>query len=153
MRLYLIQHGEAAAKEVDPARPLTARGTADSERLGDRLAAAGITAGRVLHSGKLRAEQTARRLAERIGGGAPEASDLLAPNAEPGAFDWQLDAWDTDTLVVGHQPFLGRLVGHLVCADPERTVVRYEPSSAVCLERDDAGAWAVAWMLRPELLG
>ena len=59
MKLYLVQHGEACAEDVDPERPLTAQGRADVERLAAFLQQAGIQVGRVIHSGKLRAEQTA----------------------------------------------------------------------------------------------
>ena len=63
MKLYLVQHGEACAKDVDPDRPLTDAGKADVERLAAFLGQVGIRVDRVIHSGKLRAVQTAERLA------------------------------------------------------------------------------------------
>ena len=53
MKLYLVQHGEACAKEIDPERPLTEQGQADIDRLAVFLKAAGIQVERVIHSGKL----------------------------------------------------------------------------------------------------
>lgn len=153
MRLLLVQHGEACAKDVDPERPLTDRGVADVARLAEFLRAAGVRAERVIHSGKLRARQTAARLAEAIAPGvALETSGLVQPNDNPGAFDWQSESWDRDTLVVGHLPFLSRLVSHLVIGDQERTVTAFEPGSAVCLELGEGARWRLAWMIRPELL-
>lgn len=153
MRLYLAQHATAQRKAEDPERPLTPEGRGDAERTAAFLANAGVRADRVLHSGKLRAAQTAETLAGRLAPGVElEVSDLLAPDAEPGPFDWQVGAWDSDTLVVGHQPFVGRLAAHLVTGDPERAVVAYRPGSVLCLERADADQWSVAWMVRPELL-
>ena len=154
MRLLLVQHGEACSKEIDPDRPLTDRGAADVDRVAAFLGNADIRLGRVIHSGRVRARQTAARLAAVIAPGAElEVSGLINPNDNPAAFDWQSDSWDRDTLVVGHLPFMARLVAHLVTGDPDRPITAYRPGSVVCLQQDDEGAWVVAWMIRPELLG
>lgn len=152
MRLFLVQHGEACTKDVDPERPLTESGRADVERLADFLRRAGVRAERVIHSGKLRAAQTAARLAEALAPGVElETSGLLDPNDEPGAFDWRSEGRDGDTLVVGHLPFMARLVAHLVGGDPDRPPVAYRPGTLVALE-PDVDDWRIAWMIRPELL-
>lgn len=154
MRLLLAQHGEACAKEVDPDRPLTARGAADADRMAGFLGAAGVRTGRVIHSGKLRARQTAARLAAVIAPGVDlEVSGLINPKDNPAAFDWQSGSWDRDTLVVGHLPFLARLVAHLVSGDQAQSVVAYQPGSVVCLQQIDGEQWSIAWMIRPEMLG
>ncbi len=154
MQLLLVQHGEACAKDVDPDRPLTDRGAADVDRLAAFLGDAGVRVGRVIHSGKLRARQTAERLAAVLAPAVEiEVSGLIDPNDNPAAFDWQSGSWDSDTLVVGHLPFMARLVGHLVVADSQRSITAYRPGSIVCLQQDDAGDWAIAWMIRPELFG
>ena len=57
MKLYLVQHGEACAKEVDAERPLTDQGKRDIDRLAAFLKQAGIQVSRVIHSGKLRAKK------------------------------------------------------------------------------------------------
>lgn len=154
MRLLLVQHGEARAKDVDPDRPLTDLGAADIDRLAVFLGSAGIRVGRVIHSGKLRARQTAARLAAVVAPGTElEVSGLIGPNDNPAAFDWQSGSWDSDTLVVGHLPFLARLVAHLVSGDHELLITAYRPGSIVCLQQGDDGQWLIAWMIRPELLG
>lgn len=66
MKLYLVQHGEASAKTVDPERPLTELGRTDVEQLARFLGEAGVRIERVMHSGKLRAVQTAECLAAGI---------------------------------------------------------------------------------------
>lgn len=152
MKLFLVQHGEACAKEVDPDRPLTDQGRADVGRLADFLLKAGLRAERVIHSGKLRARQTAERLGDAIAPGvALEESGLINPNDNPKAFDWQSESWDRDTLVVGHLPFMARLVSHLVLGEEDRPVSAFQPGSVVCLEHDEDARWLVAWMIRPEL--
>jgi phosphohistidine phosphatase len=152
MKLYLVQHGEAVAKDIDPGRPLTEKGKDDVARMAAFLGRAGVRVGRVIHSGKPRAQQTAELLAEVIAPGVEtETSGLINPNDNPAAFDWQSDSWDEHILVVGHLPFMAGLVAHLLTSDPESVAVAYQPGTIVCLEHDD-GRWQINWMLRPELL-
>lgn len=153
MKLYLVQHGEARTKEVDPARPLTEQGQADIDHLAAFLKQAGIQVERVIHSGKLRAQQTAERLAQAIAAEVElETSGLINPNDNPKAFDWQSESWDRDTLIIGHLPFLAKLVSHLLIEDDTRLITAYQPGSIVCLEHTDEAGWQINWMLRPELL-
>lgn len=153
MKLYLVQHGEACPKEVDSERPLTERGREDVERLAAWLGRAGIEVARVIHSGKLRAAQTADLLAQSV---APlvelETHDRISPNDDPGAIDWQRQTGGADAFVVGHLPYLARLVSLLLGGDPDRPSVAYLPGSVVCLESEAEGRWRIAWMIRPELL-
>ena len=153
MKLYLVQHAAACAKEIDPARPLTVQGQADSKRLAGLLKQAGIQVDRVIHSEKLRAKQTAEALAQAIAPGVElETSGLLGPHDNPKAFDWQSESWDRDTLIVGHLPFMAKLVSHLTIADENRLITAYQPGSVVCLESDHNEQWQINWMIRPELL-
>jgi phosphohistidine phosphatase len=153
MKLYLVQHGEACQKEVDSERPLTARGREDIERLANSLGRAGVEVARVVHSGKLRAAQTADILAAVV---APyvelETSDHLHPNDDPRSIDWANEAGGKDTMLVGHLPFMARLVSLLVAADADRPIVAYHPGSVVCLESGSEGDWQISWMIRPALL-
>lgn len=153
MKLYLVQHGEALAAEVDPERPLSPVGRADVDALARFLAERGVAAARVVHSGKTRARETAERLAAAV---APEAAverrDGLAPNDGVEGPARELAAGAEDTVLVGHQPFLGRLVARLVVGREDAGVVAFEPGGLVCLERQEGGEWAVAWMLCPALV-
>jgi len=152
MKLYLVQHGEACAKDVDPQRPLTEQGKVDVKRLAVFLKRAGVQVERVIHSGKLRARQTAEVLAGSIAAGVElEESGMINPNDNPKAFDWQSESWSIDTLVVGHLPFMTRLVSHLLVDNVDRLSVNYQPGSIVCLEHTD-GQWLLDWMIRPQLL-
>jgi len=153
MRLYLVQHGEAVAKEIDLERPLTEQGRLDVQRLATFLAASGAYARRVFHSGKLRAAQTAELLAAEL---APEANIEPMPGLNPldpvAPFAQQLADWTQDTLVVGHLPFMAALVAHLIADLEGAELVAFTPGTAVCLERTQANAWGITWMIRPELL-
>lgn len=152
MKLYLVQHGEACSKEEDPERPLTGQGRADVGRMADVLKQAGVQVERVIHSEKLRAIQTAEVLAGPVAPGVEcESSGMLNPNDNPRAFDWQSESWDHDTLIVGHLPFMARMVSHLLIEDEDRPITAFQPGSIVCLERSEQGHWQLDWMLRPEL--
>jgi phosphohistidine phosphatase len=153
MRIYLVQHGDALSKELDAQRPLSDQGRSDVGRLAFFLQAAGVRASRVLHSGKKRAEQTAAILAAAVGAGAHvEGIRGVDPTDPVSDFAPELDSWKEDTLVVGHLPFMGRLVSHLLTGGDAVTTVAFRPGSIVCLKREGSGDWAVAWMVRPELL-
>ncbi len=60
MQLILVQHGDAVAETINPARPLTERGREDIEQLAAFLAKNGVRVARVVHSGKLRARDWRR---------------------------------------------------------------------------------------------
>lgn len=153
MKLYLVQHGEACSKDVDPDRPLTDQGKADIERLATFLKQSDIHVERVIHSGKLRAVQTAERLASAVAPGSePETSGIINPNDDPRAFDWQGESGKGDMLVVGHLPYLAKLVSHLVIADESRPITAWQPGSLVCLAWENGKHWQINWMIRPELL-
>jgi phosphohistidine phosphatase len=153
MRLYLVQHGHALSREVDPERPLSEQGRADVGRVAAFLAGAGIHVSAVLHSGKRRAEQTADLLARSIG---QQASPARVAGIEPmdpvEAFAPNVGQFTGDTMVVGHLPFMGRLVSYLVGTSPLTATVVFQPGSVVCLDRENGGRWCIAWMIRPELI-
>ena len=153
MKIYLVQHGQAETKAKNPERPLTEQGKDDVQRIAGALAHAGVVVKRVIHSGKLRARQTAEILAIRIAPGVSlETSDSINPNDNPAAFDLQINNENTDTLVIGHLPFMAKLVSQLVAGDGSRNIVDYQPGSVVCLELIEKDNWQINWMLRPELL-
>lgn len=153
MRLYLVQHAEAVAKEVDPDRPLSSDGRHDAERLAAFLKGTGVRASRVVHSGKTRAQQTAEILAMALGRNVSvEAIAGLNPDDPPKKLAKRVDELGDGAVIVSHLPFLARLVSRLVVDDEKHLLVRYQPGAVVCLEQDEEDNWAIAWMLRPELL-
>lgn len=148
MNAYLIQHGIATSKDEDPERPLTDAGRREVERVMDRVAPA-MDAARVLHSGKLRARQTAEIVAERLGVEADEW-DNLSPNADPAIWRERLAGSQDDVVLVGHLPHLELLAAGLLCGR-RSPVIRFRNGGVVCLERDADGGWAVQWVVTPEV--
>ena len=153
MRVYLVQHGEAHPEEVSPERDLTPRGRSDVERIATLLANGGVRVAKVYHSGKTRARQTVELFAGRLAPGiTSEALAGINPNDPVESLVDRLRGWTEDVLVVGHQPFMGKLVALLVAGRSEPPVVAYQQGSVACLERDAEGRWVLAWMVRPELV-
>jgi phosphohistidine phosphatase len=153
MRIYLVQHGEAVAAEVDPERPLSAAGEADVRRIAAVLRGNGVGVARILHSGKRRAEQTAEVLAAALGPKIqPEARAGLNPNDPTAGLADETAGWEQDTMLVGHLPFMARLASRLIAGREDADVVAFRPGSVLCLERTEQRGWTIAWMLRPDLL-
>lgn len=152
MKLYLVQHGDALTKDVDPGRPLSPRGEKDVQRIAGFLEQAGILVEKVVHSGKVRAHQTAEILGDKILlKGEVEAIPGINPDDPVEEFSVKVQKLKHDTMVVGHLPFVARLTAHLVTGDAEQTVMAYKPGSIVCLEQDEDKAWQIQWMIRPDL--
>jgi phosphohistidine phosphatase len=153
MELYLVQHGEATPKEVDPARPLTERGQVEVIRVARAAHAAGVTVSTIYHSGKLRAQQTAEIVANELHvAEAPSSHEGLAPNDDPDLVGRTLDSLRRPVMLVGHLPHMSRLCSLLVTGDPEQHPVRFRMGGIVCLVKDGSGIWRVGWMLTPEVI-
>jgi len=153
MKLYLVQHGEAYSKSDDPERPLTEKGKSDANRLAVFLRQANVKVDHVVHSGKLRAKQTAERLVNAIATGKKiEIHDGINPNDDPVNFSLSLKELPGDSLIVGHMPFLSGLVAHLIVGDTLSLITNYTPGSVACLEFTAVNNnWSLNWMVRPEL--
>jgi phosphohistidine phosphatase len=152
MRLYLVQHGDAVPEQLDPERPLSAAGRREVEAVARLLASTGTRVVRVAHSGKLRAQQTAELLATTLAPGmVPEVMTGLNPNDPVEPMVRRIADWTSDVVLVGHLPFMAKLVARLVAGDERKPVTAFVPGTVVCLEQAEAGRWLFSWMVRPEL--
>jgi phosphohistidine phosphatase len=151
VKIYLVQHGEAEPESVDPARPLSERGRGDVQCVAARAGRLALEVQQIRHSGKTRAEQTAALFADALSppDGVVSVSGL-APKDDVVPVANALAGESRPVMLVGHLPFLERLISCLVTGDAERPVVRFRNGGVVCLERKDAG-WLVAWILTPEM--
>ena len=153
MKLYVVQHGDAVQKDINPDRPLSETGQRQIRRLAKLLQACGIEPLRVFHSGKLRAKQTTELIgAALVPGKAAEALAGLGPNDSLDTLVSGLADWTEDTLVVSHMPFVGRLVARLVGSAEGSEILAFQPGSIACLERGDDGDWVINWFLRPDII-
>jgi len=154
MTLYLVRHGQALPKYEDPQRPLSDQGQADIRKVATFLGERGtVQVSRILHSGKLRARQTAEALAERLKAtGSVSETDGLAPLDDPTVWAGRLAKLDEDLILVGHLPHMGKLAALLLTDNAEQPVIRFQMGGVVCLERDEEDRWSLRWMVVPQLL-
>lgn len=122
------------------------------ERVARRAAALGLQPSEIVHSGKLRARETAEILAEHLrpSGGVRELAGL-APMDDPARTREALISALGPVMAVGHLPHLSRLTALLVTGDPTREIVAFRMGAIVCLDRQPEG-WRVKWILTPELV-
>jgi len=152
MLFYLVQHGDAKREEEDQSRPLSEKGIKDVKGVASHISKLNIGVEEVLHSGKLRAKQTAEIIAEKlkIAKGISE-TDGLSPMDDANMWAERLNKRTDTLMLVGHLPHLGKLASLLLCSEKERNVVAFKMGGIVCLKRDDTG-WSLQWMITPETL-
>jgi phosphohistidine phosphatase len=153
MVVYLIQHGEAKPKDVDPNRSLTDRGRAETERVAAIAARMKLDVHQIWHSGKTRAEETATIIGAALApiGGVASVTGL-APNDDVHPVAEALERESRPLMLVGHMPFMARLVGLLLTGNTEQAPVKFRNSAIVCLTREGE-RWQVGWILTPEMTG
>ena len=154
MKLYLMQHGQAKSKEEDPDRPLTERGQEEVEFISAFVTRhLSMSVNQVMHSGKVRAQETAELAAEQLrpAKGIVPAEDL-DPMADPTSWAKRLEEIDDDIMLVGHLPHLSNLASTLLCNWADGKPVAFQMGGIVCLERDGSRVWSLAWMLTPDIL-
>lgn len=154
MNLYLVQHAEAKQKEEDPQRPLSKKGWADIRKiasfLGEQM---NIQVTSIMHSGKLRAQQTAEVLAEYLNPSeGVEKTEGLEPLANVSIWIERLTAIKKDIILVGHLPHLSKLSSALLCRDENKKIINFQMGGVVCLNRDETGIWSINWMIIPKML-
>ena len=153
MRLYLAQHGEAKREEEDPSRPLTENGRREVEMVAKFLSEAGIKIDKILHSGKLRAAQTAEILGQYLKPAkGVEKAEALEPLADPKIWFRNLKQIDEDVMLVGHLPHLKKLTSLLLTGREDLELVKFRYSGVLCLERGENELWSIIWILRPDII-
>jgi len=126
MKVYLVRHGDTVSSSVDPQRPLSEQGMADIRRIASFVKPLEISVEHIWHSGKPRAAQTAEILAGAVSAEEDCSSrDDLGPNSDASAIADELEAYDTDLMIVGHLPFLWNLTSLLTAGTEAADVVGF----------------------------
>jgi phosphohistidine phosphatase len=150
MKIYLVRHGESLPSEINPEHPLSPEGFKGVEKITHLLAMRSFPLSRILYSQKLRAKQTAEILGEHI---APdvklEEHANLNPNDPIEPISTLIEAENEDLMIVGHLPFLNKLVGKLLVGDENRVLVNFQGGTTVCLEGVN-GNWIIRWVVGPD---
>jgi phosphohistidine phosphatase len=57
---------------------------------------------------------------------------------------------DTNTMLVGHLPFMERMTSYLVTGSVDQPVFKFQNSGIVCLDQDpETKSWIIIWTLMP----
>ena len=150
MALFLVQHGKSLSKEKDPDQGLSKEGFAETQKMAALAAENYIQVMRIIHSGKKRALQTAEIFVKAL---EPEAGIVKGPGLAPlddvTKFASTVNS-EENIMVVGHLPFMEKLVSFLVTGSQENRVIKFQNSSIICLDTEDASEpWFIRWAQFP----
>lgn len=154
MTLYCLRHGEAMSALDNPKRPLSPEGAKAIDTLGHWLAERSMIFPQIVHSGIMRAAQTATRIAAAT---CPQTTLMTRPDllAEQGNVEMVRDWIATQseiTLLVGHLPLIAELVSALVGGPSHyQPIVNFSPGTLVCLQYLQAQRWVIDWVMTPSL--
>jgi phosphohistidine phosphatase len=152
MKLYLVQHSKAASKEMDPQRALTEEGIREIQKIAAFIKPLSLSVDYLWNSGKKRAQQTAEFLAEVITINKEHtAHDGLAPNDDVKVTENQIITMKQDVMIVGHLPFLSKLVSLLLTGSETSETVAFRNAGIVCLDYID-NQWHINWIIIPQIL-
>ena len=154
MELYLMQHGEALSKDVDPDRALSPAGEEQVRIAGRALARLGVRVKHIVSSPKTRARQTALAVAEALGMSHDIPTfDTLEPLTPPHETIQALETIGEEgpILVAGHLPSLSEVAAYLMECESR---IAFRMGGVVCLLVDNwkRGGATLLWYLTPEQL-
>ncbi|MBM9605344.1 phosphohistidine phosphatase SixA [Desulfopila inferna] len=155
MALFLVQHGRSASKDVDPEKGLTSKGIEETELITEVARGYEVNVRKIIHSGKKRAAQTADLFRDIVQDSIPvEQVSGIAPLDDVRDYAKHIDPAE-NCMVVGHMPFLERLLSFLTTGSPDIKVYHFQNSGIVCLDAEkgeDGGLnWYIKWTLNPTL--
>ncbi len=152
MAIYLVQHGISLSKDVDPERGLSNEGAQAVECIAQSAKGHKLPVKKIVHSGKKRAEQTADIFNQYLQpAGAVQQSAGLSPMDDVATFAQQLQA-ETETMYVGHLPFMEKLTGYLTTGDENKPVFTFQNGGIVCLDKlPENPYWQIKWSLMPNI--
>ncbi len=152
MAIYLAQHGKCLAKEIDPEKGLSPEGKEQVLRIAQVARGYSVNVSKILHSGKKRAEQTAEIFASELN--PPDQMEKMAgidPLDSVIEFAKRIDLV-SNQMVVGHLPFISRLISYLVVGSTKKPIFRIQNGGIVCLDQDlDRDSVVIKWALMPEI--
>jgi phosphohistidine phosphatase len=162
MNLYLLRHAIAldrsAWKKADSDRPLTDHGVRKMKRIARGVLALDVKVDAILTSPYRRAYDTAAIVARAMDAEAKlRISRSLASDGDPKALVRHLArdfrTWES-ILLVGHEPYLGRLAGTLTAGSPEVSLTLKK--GGICLLAADALTYGrcatLEWLIPPRIL-
>ncbi|WP_264435832.1 phosphohistidine phosphatase SixA [Coxiella endosymbiont of Dermacentor marginatus] len=152
MKLFCVRHGRAEQlPDHTGERSLTQEGINEVSKLAAYLKHRGVYVTHLMHSGKLRAQQSAEILAV-LEHQTVEVCALLRSDHSIKLLIDLIQEWNDDTMLVGHMPFMSQLVSTLILGKYSYDILRFLPGTIVCLERIENHRWILNWVIRPDLV-
>ncbi len=158
MDIYFLRHASAGDSTLNPAkddeRALDKLGIEQSHNVGLALAAMKVTFDAILSSPLLRAQQTAKIVAEEIG---HEDKIITEPALVPGGSYEQFEnilsrhSGKDAILVVGHNPSMTELLNQLLIGEDAPDAVEVKKASIAKVEKNGNQAM-LKWCLPPKVL-
>lgn len=148
--IYLIRHADAVSDEVDPVRPLSAKGREQLARVCAILRKrTGFRPREIWHSPLERSRETAELLARGLQLTAPLVLTAgLTPDDDPSRIAAVLETEAGDIALVGHEPHLG-ILSSIMVHGPERTSALFHfPKAGVLALSPDGRRWRPEWLVK-----
>lgn len=153
LKLYLCRHGAYVNDDSNPQHGLSDVGREQVSEIADFLQKRGVTFNQIYHSIKLRAQQTAEIYADvLLSNDCIEAYEGICPCDDIEPIITAIKDMRGDVLLVGHLPFMDKLLAKLVACDENRQLTVFTPGSVVCLEQINLGNWCIKWIITPEIV-
>ena len=158
MELYLMRHGiaeDGLAGESDSLRKLTREGREKVAAVVATARRGGMDPSLILSSPYLRAMQTARLVAERLGyEGKIVTSDTLVPHSSPEDVWRELRVYgdERSILLSSHEPLIGSTVGYLL--NCPSLALEVKKASVICIELPQTRGvprGVLQWMITPKI--
>ncbi len=158
MDIYLLRHASAGDARLNPAkddeRPLDKLGIEQSHNVGRALAAMTVSLDAILSSPLLRAQQTAKIVAEEIG---HKEKIVTEPGLHPGGsfeeFQNILGRYSNKDaiLVVGHNPSMTEFLNKLLIGESAPEAIEVKKAAIAKVEKNGSEA-VLKWCLPPKVL-
>ncbi len=152
MALFLVQHGKSLSKDVDPDQGLSEEGVAETKRIAEVAKGYNVNVAGIKHSVKTRARTTAEIFAAALNPaeGIQEITGIK-PMDDVKAIADSINS-QSNTMLVGHLPFMERMTSFLITGSIEITVFKFQNSGIVCLDQDpETKSWFIKWTLMPNI--
>jgi len=152
MAIYLVQHGKSLPKDKDPEQGLSEEGIAEVKRIAEVAKGYNIPVKSVVCSMKKRARQTAEIFASLLNTGT-EVREIegIKPLDDVAGFAETI-VNENNRMVVGHLPFMQRLISFLISGSVEPAVFKVQNGGIVCMDKDpDTDQWIIQWAIMPNI--
>ncbi len=156
MVLFFLRHAEAERDaETDFARKLTSKGVDQAEKAGKFLLRLGIVPDVILTSPLVRARQTAKIVADRLGDMEAKEVPWLAAGMAPETYLREIQEYSKNesVMVVGHEPDFSETIAYLLgLPDPDALKIRKTTLTAVQIGQINPGKGQLQFLVPARLM-